>query len=139
MCSRLLNRTESIIVGILLDLSLVVMHPSSKAHVVFLFFVVYVYFLMFYYSSIVHIINVMELIFSSTLSKSFFKVTIWYGFAIGPRIFFPLSFLKGRIVMGMKLIYFLFINTSQTTAAPLFQINCCSSIQITSVTLVTCN
>ena len=64
-----------------------------------------------------------RIIFSSTLSKSFFVFTIWSSFNIVSRSSihwetFNLSFLKGRTVMGMKLIDFLFINTAQTTASP---------------------
>ena len=48
-----------------------------------------------------------------------------------------LLFLKRITVMGMKLIYLLFINTDQNTAATILQINYCSSSPSSSGTLVT--
>ena len=50
---------------------------------------------------------------------------------------FALYFLKGITVMGMKLIYLLFINTDQNTAATILKINYCSSSPSSSGTLVT--
>ena len=112
--------------------------------VYFIYCLVYVYFLMFWYSRIVSLINVMEWFFRSTLSKPFFKVTIWSSSTIGSKgsIYwenFTLSFLKGRIIMGMKLIDLLFINTAQTTADPLFQSNFCSFIPSNSGTPAACS
>ena len=134
-------KLSSLVSFLILALWLCNLSPRS---VYFISCLISVYFLVLWYSIIVPSIHVMDWFFSSALSKSFFKVKIRSGFIIGSRSFihwakFDLSLLKGRTVMGIKFIYLLFINKSQTTAAPLFQSNCCSSIPITSRTWFTCS